>query len=149
MVKFLIVVVLIVLAVFVYLTLDRPMFESDGKLIIGFKPIDVEIAETAQEQFAGLSGRDSICEDCGMVFIYDQAKIQKFTMRGMKFPLDMIFIRDGKVTEIVSNVAFPQSGELPVNINSRDPADMVLEVNAGFAKRNSVPTGQSIVLQRE
>ena len=149
MVKFLIVVVLIVLAVFVYLTLDKPVFESDGKLIIGFKPIDVEIAETVQEQFAGLSGRDSMCEDCGMVFVYNQAKIQKFTMRGMKFPLDMIFIRDGKIIEIIENVPFPQPGELPVNINSRDPADMVLEVNAGFVKRNSVPTGQSIILERE
>ncbi len=148
MVKFLIVVVLIVLAVFVYLTLDKPMFESDGKLIIGFKPIDVEIAETSQEQFAGLSGRDSLCDDCGMVFLYSQARIQKFTMRGMKFPLDIIFIRDGRITEMVQNVPFPQPGELPVNINSRDPADMVLEVNAGFVQRNSVPTSQTIRLER-
>ncbi|MDP3993553.1 MAG: DUF192 domain-containing protein [Candidatus Doudnabacteria bacterium] len=116
-------------------------------LTIGAKKISVEIAETIPKQILGLSGRESLCADCGMVFAYRNPQTQNFTMKGMNFPLDMIFIRDGRIVEIRANVPFPKSGEEPVVVRSREDADMVLEVNAGFVFKNSLKVGDPAKLR--
>lgn len=98
------------------------------------------------EQILGLSGRSSLCALCGMVFVFRQAQIQNFWMKEMKFPLDMIFIRDHKVVEIVENVPVKKpAGETP-RVRSQEPADMVLEVNAGFVVKNHVALGDEVKL---
>ena len=116
---------------------------------IGNTKIQVEIADDLSEQIQGLSGRDLLCGNCGMLFVYKKPELRIFWMKDMSFPLDIIFIRDEKVTEIFESVPFPQSGqEIPV-VASTEAADAVLEVNAGFVRKHGIDTADSALLDRD
>lgn len=124
-----------------YLYLTYPRILKQGNFQLGASRLAVEIADEFGEQYQGLSDRESMCENCGMLFPYGSPKIQYFVMRRMKFPLDFVFIREGKVVQLVENVPGPKAGEIPQNIISTVPADVVLEVNAGFISKNSIKIG--------
>lgn len=83
----------------------------------------VEISFTETEKRKGLSGRESIPEGFGMLFIYDNPDYMVFQTKTMLFPIDIIFIKKEKVLEVFENVP-------PGNIiHSSHKADMVLETN--------------------
>lgn len=113
-------------------------------LQIGETNLFVEIADDLGEQYQGLSDRESLCQNCGMLFVYSEPKIQHFVMRGMRFPLDFVFARGGQVVELVENVPSPKVGESPRLITSSAEADMVLEVNAGFVSKNGIKVGDLV-----
>jgi uncharacterized membrane protein (UPF0127 family) len=83
-----------------------------------------------------------------MLFIYDRPKIQNFWMKGMRFPLDMVFIRGGVITEIAENIPVSLSGNSadPTRVQSSFDADWVLEVNAGFANEHHLKIGDHAAL---
>lgn len=137
MLKFLIASLLILTGLLVFIFMSGTKLEQ--KIIeIGKVKIAVEVATSLPQKFQGLSGRELLCANCGMLFVYDQPALQSFTMRGMKFPLDFIFIREGFVVEIRENIPHPRAGEEPQLVHSRIPADQVLEVNAGFVRANKI-----------
>ena len=75
----------------------------DKKLIIvGDKEYTVEIASTEQQQKEGLSNREFLAKDAGMLFVYDkpQDKVE-FWMKDTTIALDQIGINeDGEVTKV-------------------------------------------------
>ena len=116
-------------------------------MTIGGKRISVEVADTIPKQILGLSGRESLCSNCGMVFVYRNPQIQNFTMNGMKFPLDIIFVRDGRIVEMSVNIPFPKPGKQPITVRNREDADLVLEVNAGFVFEHKLKVGDEAGLR--
>jgi hypothetical protein len=62
------------------------------KLSINNHVFTYETAITPEELMRGLSGRDPLPENHGMLFIYDHKEQYKFWMNEMKFPLDLSFI---------------------------------------------------------
>ena len=80
-----------------------------------------------------------------MVFAYRNPEIRTFNMRGMKFPLDMIFIRGGVIVEMRLNIPVPLPDRQPVSVQSREDADMVVEVNAGFVFDHNLKIGDEAV----
>ncbi len=141
-----IIIIIIVLAIISFFMIpSKPRVWTT--LTISNIKLTVEIADDLGEQTQGLSGRESLCETCGMLFIYDQPQIQSFWMRGMQFPLDIIFIRGGQIVELAEHVPVPIPGlEIP-KIQSREEADMVLEVNAGFVLERHIRVGDRIGLE--
>lgn len=75
----------------------------DKKLIIvGDKEYTVEIASTEQQQKEGLSNREFLAKDAGMLFVYNkpQDKVE-FWMKDTLIPLDQIGINeDGEVNKV-------------------------------------------------
>lgn len=87
------------------------------------KEFFAEVAFTETEKKKGLSGRDSIPEGFGILFVYDKPDYMVFQTKTMLFPIDIIFLKEGKVLEVFENVP-------PGNIiHSSHKADMVLETN--------------------
>jgi len=122
---------------------------QDGQVLdINGDKLTVEVADDLQEQQLGLGYRDILGEDEGMLFIYDQAALYRFWMKGMRFPLDMIWIRDGVIVDITRNVPVAKDPEYPVNqFAPSEPANWVLEVNAGWAERHKVVVGEKVALE--
>lgn len=115
---------------------------------IGSTRIKVDIADDLMEQVQGLSGRDSVCDGCGMLFVYDQPQAVTFWMKDMKFALDIIYIRDKKIVKIFENVPPPsQTGGVPKVVSSRESANAVLEVNGGFSRKHGIKAGDRIELK--
>ena len=118
--------------------------ESEIKYLeLGANKITVELARTQLAHYRGLSGRDKLCDDCGMLFVFPEPRKTAFVMRDMKFPLDMIGIREGKVVAIDENAQPENSTDLTVYQN-REAVDYVLEVNAGTVKKLKIKIGNEL-----
>lgn len=114
-------------------------------LQIGDREIFVEIASSWWTRIKGLSGREGLDVNHGMLFVFPFASVQCFWMVGMKFPLDIVFLRDDVVVSVFSNVPYPKGFTLPRVIRSRVPANHVLEVNAGKAAEWGIKEGVRVV----
>ena len=78
-----------------------------------------------------------------MLFVFPEPRKTAFVMRDMKFPLDMIGIREGKVVAIDENAQPENSTDLTVYQN-REAVDYVLEVNAGTVKKLKIKIGNEL-----
>lgn len=113
------------------------------KITIGNIPLTVEIADDPHEQTKGLSDREILGENQGMLFIYSGPQNPSFWMKDMRFPIDIIWIRDGVIVDISENVPLFEDGY----ITRRSPshaADAVLEVNAGWAQLHGIRIGDFV-----
>ena len=117
--------------------------EKNKTVKINGHEITVEIADTPESQFQGLSGRKILCADCGMLFVFSDKKERTFVMRNMNFPLDIIFIDGVQIVKIDKNL--PPEGAVPKNFYSSGvQVDFVLEVNGGLAGKNDIKVGDKV-----
>lgn len=105
---------------------------------IGEENYALERADTVGERGKGLGGRDSLCEACGMLFIFESPGRYAFWMKDMRFPLDIIWLSG----ETVVFVAHDIQPDFPGIIEPIISADRVIEVNAGAAK--SLTAGERV-----
>lgn len=111
--------------------------------------VKVEVADTAAERSKGLSGRESLAEMAGMLFVFPESKKYQFWMKGMKFPLDLIFIQNTKVVDLIKGASSPPAGQDDFSLTIYEPTvpvDMLLEVNSGFSDKNNIKVGDQVSL---
>ena len=106
---------------------------------------NVEIADTLSEREMGLSGRDSMDNNSGMLFIFQEEEMPGFWMKDMKFSLDIIWIdSDLKIVGIEKNLQPCQAIENCPVFYPDKKIMYVLEINFGlsddfgFEKNDSV-----------
>lgn len=111
--------------------------------------LSVRVADTPWERARGLSGFTiETVKAQGMVFVFPEAKVQHFWMKGMKLALDVVWIRDGKIVSVTRNVPFPKPGEEPARMSSEPlPVDTVLELPAGYIDRFDFTPGKPINIE--
>jgi uncharacterized membrane protein (UPF0127 family) len=115
-------------------------------VVIGETTIQAEVAVDDKEWVAGLSGREKIAENSGMLFIFNDYASRTFWMKDMKFPLDIIWISDGKIVGV--ETAAPPSVNQPFETySSPGPVNMVLEVNAGTVKKKGIKVGEVALIK--
>src|SRR5690606_32111536 len=100
-------------------------------LTIQNQAVNIETVSSPESITRGLSGRDQLSENHGMLFVMGRNDRHCFWMKDMKFPLDIIWLDNQKrIVHIEANVA-PES--FPKSFCPNEPAHYVLEVNAGSA----------------
>lgn len=104
----------------------------------------VEIADTPEKRNQGLSGREVLGDNQGMLFIFDKPGNYPFWMKKMKFGLDFVFINGDRVVDIIESVAYPAAGEEPSAVISRQDFDRVLEINQGLVKKLDLKPGAQV-----
>lgn len=122
---------------------------ASNKLQVGETLLNIEVADTPKLRQQGLGGKDQIASDSGMLFIFSEVKKHQFWMKNMKFPIDMIFIREGLVVDILRNVPPPQANTADSALSIYQPVvavDQVLEVNANFASTHGIKVGDKVML---
>ncbi len=116
---------------------------------IGTATIAIEVADTAALRSKGLGDRQSLESNKGMLFIFSETKKYQFWMKGLKFPLDIIWIKDDMVVDILKNIPAPAQGtadqELPI-YEPITPINKVIEVNAGFVTAHGIKVGDQVTL---
>ncbi len=104
------------------------------------RTLAVEVARTEAERAKGLMFRTALCDMCGMVFMFAEPDYHSFWMKNTLIPLDMLFIRKGKVVDV-----HPNARPLDLTaITPDEPADAVLEVNGGWVARFGVGVGWTL-----
>lgn len=112
---------------------------------VGTQTIRLLIAKTPQEISQGLSGHEKLPKDMGMLFYFDTPAIYPFWMPNMKFPLDIIWIKENTVQEVVQ-LGIPAPGQPIPLYTPSSTADRVLEVEAGLARQYGLVPGAQVVL---
>ena len=113
---------------------------------VGAHSFDVEIASTAPARAQGLSGRDGLPENGGMLFVFPSAGKYGFWMKDMKFVLDLVWIHGDHVVGVTENV-LPESGRTIFTLTSYyppEPVERVLEIPAGAVKRYGIAVGDNV-----
>ena len=105
--------------------------------------VAVEIADTPASRSRGLSGRDDLPKGQGMLFIYDTPGVYGFWMQGMRFPIDMVWMDEGKFVTVASDVPYQGASQFAIT-NPTAPADMILELPAGYASAHGVVEGATL-----
>ena len=108
------------------------------------KVFKLDIAASPRAREIGLSQTDSLPEDRGMLFLFDKPDYYPFWMKGMKFPLDILFIRDSTIVSIKRNLQPPTSEGNPPSYAPEQPADRVLEINAGLCDKYNINVGDVV-----
>lgn len=125
---------------------------ADARLQAGETTLTVALAKTSEQHKQGLSYCDTVPEGHGMYFVFSDKRATAFWMRGMKVPLDMVWIADNTVIGINRNVPIPVPGatlqELPI-YNSPGEVDHVLEIGAGMAEHYGITEGTTVKLLTE
>lgn len=117
---------------------------SAHQVVIDGIYIDVEIADTPAEQEQGLSGRQNLAENTGMLFVFDHPSLYSFWMKDMNFPLDFIWIdQSWKIIDITKNVS-PDT--YPQTFQPQQPAQYIIELNANWTTSHNIKIGDKILL---
>jgi uncharacterized protein len=122
--------------------------ENLKTITVGKEQLRVEVANNDDERARGLSGLDSLPQTQGMLFDFTNSPERKpdFWMKGMKFNIDIVWIKDNQVIEITKNVPAPVNTDYyPIYAAPRE-IDYVLEVNAGWKDLSGVGNGTLVQL---
>lgn len=109
----------------------------------GDHQVKVEVVTKPADQGRGLMYRRSLGKDSGMLFIFRQEEPQSFWMKNTLIPLDMIFISRDLVIVDISTMQPCITDPCP-SYTSRQPAQYVLEVNAGYCRSRTIIIGDKI-----
>ncbi|MGB3265339.1 MAG: DUF192 domain-containing protein [Microcoleus sp.] len=114
-----------------------------ANIIVGDRPLGLEVAKTPQEQAIGLMFRTELPDDRGMLFPIAPARNVRFWMKNVLIELDMVFIREGTVQAIIPNVPPCLSDTCP-NYGPDVPVDGVIELKGGRAAELGLKVGDRI-----
>lgn len=114
---------------------------------IGETKILVEVATSSAAIQKGLSGKESLAEDQGMLFIFSQPDFYRFWMPDMHFSIDIIWIDEEKVVGIEKRILPEFNPENPRFYTPPKPVRFVLEVNGGFTEKRNIRVGDKVVFR--
>ena len=118
-------------------------YRNDKTVLINGTKLKAEVARTPAAQQAGLSGRPCIEADQAMLFIFDHLGQYAFWMKGMKFPIDIVWI--GADHRVVGMEIYVKVSTYPDRFVNKDhPAQYVLEMQDNRAKSLGVNIGTEI-----
>jgi uncharacterized protein len=121
---------------------DQPI---KARIAVNGFAILADVAITEEDQIKGLSIRDQMNENEGMLFVYGEPSRQSFWMKDMKFPIDIIWLNGtGSVVHVEENLRpCVPSLECP-SFSPNENAQYVLETVAGFAQKHHLQIGTDI-----
>jgi len=140
-----IIIVIVVVGIYLVFILLKPS-NPKGKVIISNNEFNVEIASNSISRSRGLSGRDGIEDNGGMLFIFNSSGMPAFWMKGMRFPLDIIWIRDNRIVSIEDSVPV-ENGKMLLELKKYkppEPINWVLEINGGLTEKLGIKVGDRV-----
>lgn len=112
------------------------------QVTIGGYTFVVTLAKTADEHERGLSGKKSMSQNEGMLFVFENNGLYSFWMKDMLFPLDIIWIdENNKIVHVEENL-LPQT--YPKSFISKELAKYVLELNGGIVRKKNMKVGDKV-----
>ncbi|MFP4144743.1 MAG: DUF192 domain-containing protein [Phycisphaeraceae bacterium] len=113
------------------------------------RSFELEIAADPQARYQGLSDRESIAEDGGMLFVFPYPRKLSFVMRRCLVPIDIIFLGPGgRIVALhemqVEPYDRPES-ELR-HYSSRWPAQFAIELKGGTLDELDLESGDRVEL---
>lgn len=116
---------------------DQVVFKTEN----GTHTYKVEVADEKEERNKGLMNRESLEEDKGMIFVYEEEIKPAFWMKNTLIPLDMVFMdKDLKVVDYFVNVP-PCEADPCAHYIPNNNAQYIVELNAGQVGKMGLQRG--------
>ena len=115
------------------------------------RQITADVVDTPAAREKGLMFRRSLPRDYGMLFVFPRQMLMSFWMKNTWVSLDIVFIgADKRVTRVHERVR-PSAEETTDERVARvgGPAQYVLELPAGAARRHGIKAGQLVGFEAE
>lgn len=121
---------------------------STATVTVGTRQFQVQVADTADEQRAGLSGRPEVPKGAGMLFTFAGRQERQVWMAGMQTRIDAAWIVDDQVLaiETLDPCTMTDQSKCP-RWTSPGGVDALLEVSAGALK--GVQVGETVTIREE
>jgi len=103
---------------------------------------NVKVLTTPEDRGEGMMFKRFSANLDGMLFVMDSVEEQSFWMKNCIVPLDMIFIINNTIEDIVDNCSPCKGNDCP-SYDGR--GNIVLEVEGGFCKKNNIKVGDKVV----
>ena len=124
----------------------RPSSSNTVQIEFGGVTLTVEVAKSTADQQKGLSDRDSMANNHGMLFVFDNEANWGFWMKGMRFSLDIIWFDPQRHVVFIERGLPPCTPQDCPIYTPPVKAMYVLEVNAGFVQDHNIVLGNTFQL---
>jgi uncharacterized membrane protein (UPF0127 family) len=109
------------------------------------KTFQVELAVSDKNKIRGLSGRNNMPWNNGLLFLYDTMSIQTMWMVDMKFALDIVWLNDWfEIVHITYNTPPCTMKPNCVSYDSKYNVKYAIEMNAGAANHHGFTIGKRL-----
>ena len=141
----LIISVVVILSLSLFLLLKNNLDDEIKEVCVEDKAcFNVEIADDWTERQRGLSNRDYLLIDSGMLFTYPEGEIPGFWMKDMNFPLDIIWIDSNMNIVGIEKSLEPCIPSLCPIFSPASEVMYVLEINSGLSDKYDFKDGDLI-----
>jgi uncharacterized membrane protein (UPF0127 family) len=139
------ILLILLVALFIVLLIliirPKPKYPPEVQLNINNYNYYLEVASTPKQREIGLSNRESVCSNCGMLFVFPKEANRSFWMKDTLIPLDMIWLdKNYKIVKIATIL------ETNSEKTYKGKAKYVIELNANEVFRRDLKVGDSILL---
>ena len=139
--------ILLILVIGIVISQNYFKIPKPSTATINNRVFKLELAKTHQEKEIGLSSKKRLDKNAGMLFPFEKPGYYSFWMKNMKFSIDIIYFNNGRIVTIHKNVSPPKDSNENLSIyNSSEPADTVLEINAGLSEKYNFKEGDEVKL---
>lgn len=134
--------ILIISLVWLFSVYSKPVL---NQAFISSMPLNLEIADSESERIKGLSSREYLPQDSGLLFIFGSPGRYGIWMKDMFFPIDIAWLDENKKIIHLEQNVLPET--YPEVFYPTDNSLYVLEVNAGFFEKNKIEIGQTLEMK--
>ncbi len=118
----------------------RGLLDNKSNLLTPKGRIVVEVVDTDQSRALGLSGRENLGDNSGMLFVFDDETSERcFWMKDMNFAIDMVWLNSKREVVYIKGDVKPET--YPESFCPDEPAKYVLEVVSGRAEQLGINEG--------
>lgn len=114
--------------------------DSETNVSVGKGVYSVRVASSQSSREKGLSGTSKLESDRGMLFVFAQSAPWGIWMKDMKYPIDIVWLDQGKHVVYVVEQAEPASYPSET-FHPDSEARYVLELPSGTAKEDGIRVG--------
>jgi len=111
-------------------------------IVIEGQTINIEVVDRGDSRLKGLSGREILEDDTGMLFVFDESAQHGIWMKDMRFAIDIVWISQNfqvvAIAERISPDTYPQV------FTPEIPARYVLELSSGKVDSIDFSVGDTI-----
>lgn len=134
---------LVVLILILLASIFSPSVRKLHDYYLANQKISLEEVSSASAMSKGLSGRQELCQNCGMLFSFSQRGNYPFWMKDMLLPIDLVWLDSGQVVGCQS-LPLPILGQDLPKYWPTKPINQALELNTGFCAKYGVKVGDRL-----